>query len=303
MKVLITGATGTIGGAVADALLARGDDVIGLTRDPAKAAEREPRIEWHPWSPTEERPPAEALAGVDGVVNLVGEPINQRWTDESKRRIMDSRRQATHNLVQAILTAPRKPAVLVSGSAVGYYGDRADQVIDEGEGPGSSFDAEVCVAWEEAAREVESGGIRLAIARTGLVLTKEAGLLSELLTPFKLGVGGPVAGGRAYMPWISLDDEAGLIVWLLDTPGASGPYNLTAPNPVTNGEFSKALGRALGRPAVLPVPKLAVKLRFGSEFGEIAATSGQRAVPARALEGGYAFRHTEIDDALRDALR
>jgi uncharacterized protein (TIGR01777 family) len=302
MRVLITGATGTIGGAVASALLERGDAVAGLTRDPARAGEREPRVEWHPWRPTEERPPEEALAGVDAVVNLVGEPINQRWTDDSKRRIMDSRRQATHNLVQAILTAPRRPSVLVSGSAVGYYGDRGDTVIDETAEPGSSFDAQVCAAWEEAAREVEPGGVRLAIARTGLVLDAEAGLLSELLTPFRLGVGGPVAGGRAFMPWIALEDEVGLLLWLLDTPTASGAYNLTAPNPVTNRDFSKALGRALGRPAVVPVPKLAVKTRFGGEFGEIAATAGQRAIPARAQEGGYEFRHSEIDEALRSVL-
>jgi uncharacterized protein (TIGR01777 family) len=302
MKVLITGATGTIGGAVADALLERGDEVVGLTRDPAKAQERQPRIDWHAWSPTEERPPEEALTGVDAVVNLVGEPINQRWTAESKQRIMESRRQATHNLVQAILTAPQKPAALVSGSAVGYYGDRGDALVDESTGPGDTFDARVCVAWEDAAREVESAGVRLAIARTGLVLSKDSGLLSELLTPFKLGVGGPVAGGRNYMPWIALDDEVAMLLWLLDTPSASGTYNLTAPNPVTNREFSKALGRALHRPAVMPVPKLAVKARLGGEFGEIAATAGQRAIPKRALEGGYEFRHTEIDEALRSVL-
>lgn len=302
MKVLITGATGTIGGAVAEALLARGDEVAGLTRDPDKAREKEPRIEWHAWNPTTERPPAEAFDGVDGVVNLVGEPINQRWTEESKRRILESRETATHNLVQAMLTAPETPAVLVSGSAVGYYGDRRDSIVDEDTGPGETFDAQVCVAWETAAREIEGGDVRLAIARTGLLLTKEAGLLSELLTPFKLGVGGPVAGGRNYMAWISLADEVGIILWLLDTPSASGVFNLAAPNPVTNKEFSKALGRALGRPAVLPVPKLAVKLRFGSEFGEIAATAGQRAIPRRAQDGGYAFRFADIDAALKDAV-
>jgi uncharacterized protein (TIGR01777 family) len=302
MKVLITGATGTIGGAVAEALLARGDEVAGLTRNPAKARESEPRIEWHAWNPTEERPPADAFTGVDGVVNLVGEPINQRWTDESKKRILESREKATHNLVQAIATAPEKPGVLVSGSAVGYYGDRGDAIVDESTGPGDTFDARVCVAWEEAAREVERSDVRLAIIRTGLLLAKEAGLLSELLTPFKLGVGGPVAGGHNYMAWISLADEVGIILWLLDTPSASGTFNLSAPNPVTNREFSKALGRALGRPAVVPVPKLAVKLRFGAEFGEIAATAGQRAIPKHATDGGYEFRFTDIDAAMKDAV-
>ena len=302
MKVLITGATGKIGGEVAAALLARGDEVVGLTRDPERARKRSPRIAWHVWRPTEARPPAEAFDGVDAVVNLVGEPINQRWTEDSKRRILESRETATRNLVQAMLTADDVPGVLVSGSAVGYYGDRGEAIVDESTGPGDTFDAQVCVCWEAAAHDVEQGDVRLAIIRTGPVLAKDAGLLKELLLPFKLGVGGPVAGGRNYMAWISLADEVGIILWALDTPGASGAYNATAPNPVTNREFSKALGRALGRPAVLPVPKLAVKIRFGAEFGEIAATSGQRAIPKRVSEGGYEFRFTDIDAALKDAV-
>lgn len=302
MKVLITGATGTIGAAVCEALLARGDEVVGLTRNPERAGAASPQVTWHAWNPAQERPPDEAFAGVDGVINLVGEPINQRWTDEAKKRILESRETATKNLVEAMVTSEHRPGVLVSGSAVGYYGDRGEALVDESTGPGETFDAQVCVAWEAAAREVESGGIRLAIIRTGLLLTKEAGLLSELLLPFKLGLGGPVAGGKNYMAWISLPDEVGLILWALDTEDASGAYNATAPNPVTNREFSKALGRALGRPAVLPVPKLAVKVRFGSEFGEIAATAGQRAIPKRAQEGGYTFRFSEIDAAIKDAV-
>lgn len=302
MKVLITGATGTIGRAVGEALLARGNEVVGLTRNPDRARESTPQITWHAWNPTGERPPVEAFDGVDGVVNLVGEPINQRWTDEAKKQILESREIATRNLVAAMLTAPTKPGVLVSGSAVGYYGDRGEQIVDESTGPGETFDAQVCVAWEAAAKEAEGSGIRLAIIRTGLLLTKEAGLLSELLLPFKLGVGGPVAGGRNYMPWISLVDEVGVILWALDTDDASGVFNASAPSPVTNREFSKALGRALGRPAVMPVPKLAVKARFGSEFGEIAATAGQRAIPKRAKEGGYVFRFSDIDAALKDAV-
>jgi uncharacterized protein (TIGR01777 family) len=301
MRVLVTGATGTIGQAVCDALMGRGDEVYGLSRSPEKAKSSNPKVKWFAWNPTLERPPAEALENVDGVINLVGEPINQRWTEESKKRILTSRETATHNLVAAILAADPRPKVLVSQSAVGYYGNRGEAIVDEDTGPGESFDAKVCVAWEAAAREVEGHGVRLAIMRTGLVLDKDSGLLEELLLPFRLGVGGPVAGGANYMPWISLDDEVGLLLWALDTAGAQGVYNASAPNPVTNKAFSKALGRALKRPAIMPVPKLAVKLRLGNEMGEV-ATQGQRALPRRALDGGYVFKHPDIDSGLAAAL-
>jgi uncharacterized protein (TIGR01777 family) len=301
MKVLLTGASGTIGSAVSGALLTRGDRVVGLTRNPERAKQDNPGVIWHTWNPTTERPPEQAFDGVDGVVNLVGEPINQRWTDDAKQRIRESRETATRNLVAAMLSAPRTPSVLVSQSAVGYYGDRGDQVVDESTPAGSTFDAKVCVAWEAAAGEASQGGVRLVILRTGLLLAKDAGLLEELLLPFKLGVGGPVAGGRNYMPWISLADEVGLILWALDTETASGVYNACSPNPVTNREFSKSLGRALGRPAILPVPKLAVKLRLGAELGEV-ATGGQRALPRRAQDEGYVFRYPRIDEAMKDAV-
>ncbi len=256
---------------------------------------------WFPWNPALERPPSEALDGVDGVINLVGEPINQRWTDEAKKRILVSRETATHNLVAAMLAADPRPKVLVAQSAVGYYGDRGEAIVDEETGPGDSFDAKVVIAWEAASREIEGHGVRLAIMRTGLVLDKDSGLLEELLLPFRLGVGGPVAGGRNYMPWISLDDEVGLLLWALDNPAASGVYNATAPEPVTNKVFSKALGKALGRPAIMPVPKFAVKLRLGGELGEV-ATGGQRALPRRALDGGYVFEHPDIESGLAAAL-
>jgi uncharacterized protein (TIGR01777 family) len=301
MKVLVTGASGTIGRAVCEALLARGDQVVGLSRSPERSKQSVPGATWHAWNPTLERPPEEAFDGVGGVINLVGEPINQRWTDDAKKRIWESREIATKNLVAAMLAAPQTPPVLVSQSAVGYYGDLGDQIVDESTPAGSSFDAKVCVAWEAAAAEAAGGGVRLVIMRTGLLLTKDAGLLGELLLPFKLGVGGPVAGGRNYMPWISLADEVGLLLWGLDTQSASGAYNACAPNPVTNREFSKSLGRALGRPAVMPVPKFAVKLRLGAELGDV-ATGGQRAMPRRAQDGGYVFRLPEIDAAMRDAL-
>lgn len=301
MKVLITGASGAIGKALCDALLARGDEVVGLTRDPEAARRSNARVEWHAWDPSRERPAAEALSGVDGVVNLLGEKINQRWSDEAKRRIRESRETATKNLVDAILGLEQGPRVLVSQSAVGYYGDTGDAVVDESTPPGDRFDSQVCVAWEAAAREIEGSGTRLVITRTGLVLDKDHGLLKELLVPFRLGVGGPLAGGAFYMPWIHLDDEVGMLLWALDDEGAEGVYNATAPNPVTNRDFSKALGSALGRPAFMPVPKLAVVARLGREMGD-AATTGQRALPQRALDDGYAFRHPEIGAAMKAAL-
>ena len=301
MKVLVTGGTGTIGEALCEALLARGDEVVGLSRNPDKARAKNSGVSWHAWNPALERPPEEALADVDGVVNLVGEPINQRWTPEAKDRIWESRVRGTENLVDAMLAAPETPRTMVSQSAVGYYGDRGSAIVDESTGAGSTFDAKVCIAWEDAAKKVEPGGTRLAIMRTGLLLTKGSGLLGELMLPFKLGVGGPVAGGHNYMPWISLADEVGLLLWALDNERAFGVYNACAPNPVTNREFSKSLGRALNRPAVLPIPKIALKVRLGAELGDVAA-GGQRALPRRVQDEGYVFRFPEIDAAMKDAV-
>jgi len=302
VKVLVTGASGLIGSALCDSLLARGDDVVGLSRDPARSRRRGPGIEWHPWEPTLERPPAAAFDGVEGVVNLVGERIDQRWTDEAKRKIMETRRTGTHNLVQAIAGLERRPAVLVSQSAVGYYGDRGDAVVDESSGPGGeSFDSEVVQDWEKAAREIEGTGVRLAILRSGQILDPSGGMLAELLPPFKLGIGGPLAGGAQYISWIHADDEVGMLLWALDDENVSGVLNATAPNPATNRDFSKALGRALGRPAAIPVPGFVLDLKFGSEFGSV-LRGGQRVVPKRAMELGYEFKHPELDEALQDLV-
>ena len=301
MKVLVTGATGLIGSALCDALLARDDEVVGLSRDPGRAGRAQPGVRWHAWEPTLERPSAAAFEGVDGVVNLVGEKINQRWTAEAKQRIMESRRTATHNLVGAIAGLQERPRVLVNQSAVGYYGDRGDAVVDESTGAGSSFDAEVVRAWEQAAREIEGADVRLVITRTGQVLDAEGGLLAELLTPFRLGVGGPIAGGNQYLSWIHRDDEVGLLLWALDDERVSGAVNATSPNPATNHDFSKALGRALGRPAVPPVPGFVLDLKFGREFGGV-LRGGQRVVPKRAQELGFEFRHPELDEALGSLL-
>ncbi len=301
MRVLVTGASGLIGTKLAEELLARGDDVVGLTRDPAKSGQKQPGVTWHAWEPTLERPAAAAFEGVDAVVNLVGEPISQRWTDEAKTRIMESRRTATHNLVGAIAGLDTKPKVMVSGSAVGYYGDRGDAVVDESTGPGSTFEAQVSVAWEKAADELDAHGVRRVIVRTGLVLDPSAGLLGELMLPFKMGVGGPIAGGKNYMPWIHIDDEVGILLWALDNDAVSGIVNGTAPNPATNKEFSKALGKALGRPAILPLPGFVLDLKFGGEFGKV-LRGGQKAVPRRTQELGYTFKFPELDAALRDLV-
>jgi uncharacterized protein (TIGR01777 family) len=301
MRVLVTGASGFLGSRISDAVLARGDEVVGLSRDPDRARQSNPTVTWHPWNPTVERPPASALDGVDAVINLVGEPIDQRWTEEAKQRIRASRERATKNLVDALSAAEPRPAVLVSQSAVGYYGDHGDSIVDESTPPGTSFDAGVCANWEAAARGGEELGMRVAITRTGLVLDSEDGLLKQLLLPFRLGLGGPIAGGRQYMPWIHVDDWVRLVTWVLDGDDRTDAYNGTAPNPVTNAELSKTLGRVLGRPAVMPIPKLAMKLRFGNELGEI-VTGGQRAVPRRALDGGFEFSHPDLEPALRNLL-
>ena len=301
MRVLVTGASGFIGSAACDALPARGDEVVGLTRDPEKARRTNPRVAWHAWEPTLERPPAEAFEDVDGVINLLGEKINQRWTEESKRRIMESRRTGTHNLIGTIAGLEKKPKVLVNQSAIGFYGDRGEALVDESTDSGGGFDAEVVREWEKAAREVESAGVRLVIVRTGHVLDPGGGLLGQLLTPFKLGVGGPIAGGGQYMSWVHIDDEVGILLWALDEEKVSGVVNSTAPNPVTNRELSKALGRALGRPAVVPVPGFVLDLIFGGEFGAV-LKGGQRVAPRRALDLGYEFRHPDLDEALVDLL-
>jgi uncharacterized protein len=303
MRVLITGATGTIGLALADALSARGDEVIALSRDP----ERGERVlggdvEVHPWSdPTAAPPPADAMAGADAVVNLIGEPVAERWTDEAKQRIRDSRILSTRSLVAGLraLDSAAAPRVLVSQSATGYYGPRGDAPLDESASAGDDFLAGVVVAWEREATAAASS-MRVACTRTGVVLSPSGGALAKMLPFFRLGIGGPVAGGRQYVPWIHLDDVVGGLIHCLDHDQATGPVNLTAPNPVTNAELSRALGHALGRPAVLPVPGVAVKLLYG-EMAEI-VTTGQRAIPAKLSQLGYGFRHPEIEPALKDVL-
>ncbi len=293
-RVTVTGGTGLIGRQVVDALRARGDDVTVLSRG------RPGTVRWA--DPTSEPPPPEALAGRDGVVHLLGENVAQRWTAAAKRRIRESRELGTRHLVEGIrrLDEGNRPTALVSQSAIGRYGARGDERVDESGPPGDPDDflAEVVDAWEEEARKAESLGVRVAIPRTGVVLASGGGALAKMLPPFKLGVGGPVAGGRQYVPWVHMDDVVGALLFLLDR--GSGTYNVTAPEPVTNRELSKALGRALRRPAVMPVPAFAIRLLYG-EMAWI-VTTGVRAVPKHLSDEGYAFARPDLDDALRAAV-
>ena len=306
MRVAVTGATGTIGSALVTALRTRGDDVTALSRD-AERAERalsggDGALDAATWAdPKWSPPPAEALSGRDAVVHLLGEQIAQRWTGDAKREIRDSRVLSTRNLVSALAELPEaeRPGVLVSQSGAGWYGHRGDERLDESNPAGDDFLARLSADWEAEARRAEELGVRVVLNRTGMVLSPSGGALQKMLPFFKLGAGGPVAGGKQYVPWVHLDDVVGAILFELDTDAASGPVNVTAPEPATNRELSKALGRVLRRPAFAPVPALAVRALYG-EMAEI-VTTGQRAVPARLTELGYAFRRPDLEAALRDA--
>ena len=301
MKVAVTGATGLIGRALVRALTERGDEVTALSRSPDRAAESL-GVEAVGWAdPLTEPAPAEALDGRDAVIHLAGEPIAQRWTDEAKRAIRESRELGTRNLVAglAALAEDARPGTLVSQSATGYYGAHGDERLDESAPAGGDFLAQVAARWEAEARGAEELGMRVAITRTGVILAEGGGALEKMLPPFKLGVGGPVAGGGQYVPWVHLDDVVGALLLCLDEPAARGPVNVTAPEPVTNKVLSRALGKVLHRPAFAPVPALAVNLLYGEMA--IVVTEGQRAVPARLEELGYDFRRPDLEDALRDA--
>jgi hypothetical protein len=303
MRVAITGATGLIGRTLVKALADRGDEVVALSRDADRARQAlGDRVEAHAWpNPTDAPPPEAALAGADAVVHLLGEPVAQRWTAEAKESIRRSRSDATRSLVQGLLAlAPdRRPGTLVSQSASGFYGPHGDERLTEDAPAGDDFLAGVVVGWEgEAMRAAPD--LRVAVTRTGVVLSPEGGALAKMLPFFRLGIGGPVAGGRQYVPWIHLDDVVGAMLFCLGDAQAAGPVNLAAPNPVTNAELSRTLGRVLKRPAVLPVPAIALKLLYG-EMAEIVIT-GQRTVPARLQELGYEFRYPDLEAALRDVL-
>jgi uncharacterized protein (TIGR01777 family) len=292
MRVTVTGGGGLIGTSVVAALRARGDEVTVLSRSGSAGTVR--------WDPLAGPAPADALDGRDGVIHLAGEPIAQRWSTAVREAIRASRTSGTANLVAGIEAAPQRPQVLVSASAVGFYGDRGDERLTEDSAPGDGFVAEVCVAWEQAALAARELGLRVCVLRTGVVLDRHGGALAKMLPPFRMGVGGPVAGGRQFISWIGLGDLAQLYLAALDDARFDGPLNATAPTPVTNADFSRALGRALHRPAALPVPAAALRLLYGP-MAEI-VTGGQNVIPARLLELGHSFERPDLDGALAEAL-
>ncbi len=300
LRVTVSGATGLIGPALVGALLERGAQVTVLTRDPERARARLGEVEALSWDLLREPAPAQALSGRDAVVHLAGEPVAQRWSAKVKRAIRDSRVIGTRNLVEGLTGAAQRPRVLLSSSASGYYGPHGEEPLDEDAPPGDDFLARVCVEWESAAASASALGIRAVQLRTGVVLDADGGALAKMLPAFRLGVGGPVAGGRQYISWIAAGDVVGLMLAALEDERWSGPVNTTAPEPVSNRDFSKALGGVLGRPALLPVPGLALRAMYG-EMAQI-VTTGARVMPAKALVLGYEFAHPQLEPALRSAL-
>ncbi len=286
MRVAVTGSHGTIGSALIRSLISDGHQAVRIVRGDAKGSD-EIRL-------------GEPLEGVDAVVNLAGEPVEKRWNPEQKRKVLDSRVDTTEAVVRGILGATNGPKVLVSGSAIGYYGDTHGKVVDESGPTGDDFLAEVVRQWEAATAPAEAAGVRVVHARTGIVQTASGGMLGRQLLPFKLGLGGKIGDGRFWLSWITLEDEVRALRFALDHD-ISGPVNLTAPEPVTNADYTKALGAALRRPTIVPIPKAALKVLLGPELVDTLLTS-QRVVPKRLLDAGFVFSHPTIDDGMKAAV-
>ena len=297
MRIAVTGATGLIGSALSERLRKEGNEVLVVTR--RRNLSSPPTVVL--WDPERGELDTSALEGIDAVVHLAGETIAERWTRAKKERIRASRVEGTRLLVDALKSLSKPPSVLVGSSAVGFYGSRGDEDLDETSEPGTGYLPEVCQAWEAATARASELGMRVANLRTGIVLSTKGGALGEMLLPFKLGLGGPVGSGTQWMSWIHIDDVVGGYHFALHQAELSGVVNLTAPKPARNAEFTKALGRALGRPAFLPAPGFALKLVFG-EMAQDLLLDGQKVLPRRLQSAGYKFQHRDLDEALTDVI-
>ncbi len=298
MNYLLTGATGFVGKRLVSALLSGGHRVNYLGRK--RSPELDSRAAFHCWSAGED-PPLNSVPRMDAVIHLAGEPIAQRWTADARKRIYDSRIVGTRNLVSAIGALKYKPAVLVSASAVGYYGDRGDEILTEQSAPGSGFLADLCVHWEREAFQARNLGLRVVPIRVAPVLGREAGALSKMLTPFKFGLGGKVGSGRQWMPWIHIDDLVRLFIFAAENNDVHEPLNGSSPAPVTNAEFTRAFAAVLKRPAPWTIPRLALKLALG-EMSD-ALFDSQRVAPAATEQSGFRFDYPELKAALENLLK
>ncbi len=298
MRILVTGSTGLVGSALVAALRNKGHQVV-------RAVRREPiNTDEVLWNPEQGKLNAAQLSGVDAVVHLAGENIaDGRWTEEKKKRILDSRVKGTRLLSETLANLNPKPRVLVSASAIGFYGNRGAEVLTEESSAGKDFLAEVCREWEDATASAKESGIRTVNLRIGIVLSKKGGALGKMLTPFKLGIGGRVGSGEQFMSWIALDDVLGIIEHALTNKTLSGPVNTVAPNPVTNEEFTKKLGAAISRPTIFPIPAFALRLAFGGEMADSTLLSSARVEPQKLKPSGYKFLYPTLDEALRHVLK
>jgi uncharacterized protein len=296
MKILVSGSHGLVGKALIKSLTSDGHEIVRLVRNkPSGAAE----IEWHP---NEGKIDATGLEGLDAVVHLAGESIaSGRWTDEKKRAIRDSRVKGTALLSEALAGLSRPPSVFLSASAIGYYGDRDDELLTETSAPGNDFLASVCVDWEKATKPAVEKGIRTTYTRFGIILDANEGALAKMLTPFRMGIGGRIGNGRQWMSWIAIEDVINALRFSIEDRSVSGPVNFVAPNAVTNAEFTKTLGRVLSKPTLFPVPEFGVRLAFG-EMGDALLLSSQRVEPSVLKAKGFVFRWVMLDQALRHLL-
>lgn len=301
VKILMTGATGLIGKRLSERLAGEGHELSVLSRRP-DSVRMDGAAKAYRWSPEEEMPPQEAMEGIDAIIHLAGEPVAAgRWTEEQKRRIRDSRVTGTRNLVDGIKRVTNRPKIFVSGSAVGYYGNRGDEILDERAQPGTGYLSEVCEAWEREAGKAEETGARVSMVRIGVVLAPEGGALEKMLTPFKFGLGGSLADGRQWFPWIHIEDIVGILRHALLTPNLRGPVNGVAPGIVRNEEFTREFAAALHRPTFIPVPEFALRVVMGEMASVVLAS--QRVVPGVARETGYQFQYPELRQALEAILR